>query len=148
MGLVQIFNPCPNWLVDQQANLALKELHLETNSLRAPEQVIRKPHITQRLACLSPRSSHISCSLLWRETVLSNWMHFISEEAKQKKRERWQVRDDNEKNSIKYLVVSKEDVLVDYAATLCFLPWFYLNNKKSGWEHGGLNYAFTFLFLF
>lgn len=55
------------WLVDWGVNLTLEELHLDRDSLRAPEEVIHKPHITQRLASLSPSSIHFSCSLLWKE---------------------------------------------------------------------------------
>lgn len=64
--LLSLFFPTsPNWLAGQGANSALKELHLDRDSPRDPEEVIHKPHITQRLASLSSCSVHINCSLLW-----------------------------------------------------------------------------------
>lgn len=71
----------------------------------------------------------------------------------EKKREQWQVTDDNEQNSLQYLVL-KEDVLVvvGFAATTHrFLPSFFSNSKKRKkiWM-GRVNYTsfLTFVLLF
>lgn len=71
-GLWINFPPSSHWLEDQGANSALKKLHLDTDSPRAPGEVIHKAHISQRLATLSPRCNNIC----WKERI-NTWIQFF-----------------------------------------------------------------------